>query len=103
MRGDALIVDGQRVVADASTRFTGRELRSLAAIPVGYEVKMHGRRRRDGVLLASRVEARPNGEERYEAEAKSGSDEVEQAWVSRGTPPQWPTARSGCSPVSWTP
>jgi Zn-dependent protease with chaperone function len=83
VKGDALVVDGQRIVADAGTRFSGRDMRSLTGIPLGYEVKVQGRRRADGALVASRVEARPNGQERYEAEAKAGSDEVEQAWVSR--------------------
>jgi Zn-dependent protease with chaperone function len=83
VRGDALIVDGQRIVADAATRFSGGKVGSLTAIPLGYEVKVQGRRRADEAVIATRVEARPNGQERYEAEARAGSDEVEQAWVSK--------------------
>jgi hypothetical protein len=84
VRGDALIVGGQRIVADAGTRVTGSgDVRSLSAIPLGYEAKVQGRRPADGAIIASRVEARPNGQERYEAEARAASDEVEQAWVAK--------------------
>jgi Zn-dependent protease with chaperone function len=83
VRGDAVIVDGQRILADAGTRVTGSGVRSLSTIPLGYEVTVQGRRRADGAIVASRVETRPNGQERYEAEARAASDEVEQAWVSK--------------------
>jgi len=58
-RGDTVMVEGQRVVATASTTFKGAK--SLAANPLGYEVKVTGHRNDAGVLIAQQVEAKANG------------------------------------------
>lgn len=81
-RGDTLIVDGQRVRADGSTRFKGRGFTSIDDIPLGYEVKVQGARLTDGAVLASKIDARENGSAFLEREIRSASDEAESAWVN---------------------
>ena len=50
---------------DAS--FKGKEAaQDLASIPLGYEVKAKGPRQADGSLLASELEAKPNGSALFE-------------------------------------
>ncbi len=84
-RGDALVVDGQRVRAGARTRFKGAgEARSFAAIPLGYEVKVTGTRLGDGTLLADDVEAKPNGSALFESDLKQAFDQTEAKYKSEG-------------------
>ena len=46
-RGDCLLVDGQRVCPDSQTEFKGEDgAVDFASIPLGYEVKARGVRRR---------------------------------------------------------
>lgn len=84
-RGDALIVDGQRVRASSRMKFRGdggpRDLRS---IPLGYEVKLKGVRLGDGAILAHEIEARPNGNALFEGDLRSAFDEMERQYLRRG-------------------
>jgi len=82
--GDQLVVDGQRVVADAKTRFKGKNIDNLYAVPLGYEVKVQGRRRGDGSVLASKIEAKPNGMAMFESDVLSATNQIERAWVDAG-------------------
>ncbi len=83
-RDGVLVVDGQRVHGDTLTVFTGKNIRSIDAIPLGYEVKVKGMRQPDGRLIAQEIEAKPNGKAMFEAQVLSASKEVEDAWVSEG-------------------
>jgi Zn-dependent protease with chaperone function len=82
--GPALVVDGQRVVADDSTEFKGGKGGGLSGIPLGYEVKVKGARRTDGSIVASRVEAKPNGTAMFENDVVAATNEIERMWVEAG-------------------
>lgn len=83
--GARLIVDGQAVepLPDASFRGAGRA-RAVATIPVGYECKVEGERRPDGVIAARKIEAKPNGDALFEGEIRAASDEAEALWRRAG-------------------
>ena len=84
-RGDALVVDGQRVRAGARTKWKGGgDTRSLDQVPLGYEVKVTGARLSDGTLLAEEVEAKPNGEALFESDLKQAFDQTETKYRERG-------------------
>jgi Zn-dependent protease with chaperone function len=86
-RGNVLVVDGQRVVANDKTRLEssgGRKLRNLQAIPLGYEVKVEGERQRDGSIVASKVEAKPDGMAMFEADVLTATNQIERMWVRAG-------------------
>ena len=80
--GDTLIVEGQRVVATASTTVTGAK--RLADIPLGNEVKAKGQRNSAGVFLAQTVETRKNSSNSTEQQIIAASNEAEQTWVKEG-------------------
>lgn len=81
-RDGALIVEGQMVRATSGTRFDGPG--SLDDIPLGYEVEVRGERRADGTLMATRVEARPNGDAMFETDVLDATNEIEREWVQAG-------------------
>jgi Zn-dependent protease with chaperone function len=82
--GGALVVDGQRVVAGRGMVLKAGKVKSLAAIPLGYEVKVTGTRNRDGALVAQAVEAKPNGDAFFESDLRQEFDETEKAYRKRG-------------------
>jgi Zn-dependent protease with chaperone function len=91
-QGDLLIVDGQRVGVTAATRFRGsNEVKDFASIPLGYEVKAKGVRRRDGVIEATQVEAKPNGVAMFEAEQIALTQQVERFYLEHRRVPGEPT------------
>jgi Zn-dependent protease with chaperone function len=80
---DFLIVDAQRVRATASTSFKGAgAAKNPQAIPFGYAVKVRGTRGADGTIVASAIEARPNGMESMEAQVLAGTNHAESTWVA---------------------
>jgi Zn-dependent protease with chaperone function len=80
-----LIVDGQRIEATSRTKFSGSgAAKSIATIPLGYEVKADGTRQSDGTLLATRVEAKPNTSGSTEKQVVAATDQAEQTWVKAG-------------------
>jgi Zn-dependent protease with chaperone function len=81
--GDTLIVDGQRVVAGPGMKVTGSKLSGLGSVPLGYEVKIEGRRDPAGTLVAGKVEAKPNGSDGKEQEIIAASDQAEKTWVDK--------------------
>lgn len=84
-RGDALIVDGQRVRVGARTQFKASgAARSFATIPLGYEVKATGTRLGDGTLLAEQVEAKPNGNALFESDLRESFDQTEKQYRDQG-------------------
>jgi hypothetical protein len=83
-RGGALVVDGQRVVANDRTKWKGKYAR-LDDVPFGDEVRVTGRREADGTVLAVEIDVRPNGANAlFEADVLAGTTDVESAWVRRG-------------------
>jgi Zn-dependent protease with chaperone function len=70
------------VIAGPKTKWKGA--RSTAEIPEGWNVKVEGKRDAQGFLVADKLEAKPNGMEKGEAEVLAASDKAEQAWVSKG-------------------
>jgi Zn-dependent protease with chaperone function len=74
--GDTLMVDGQRVVS-------GGKAKKVADIPLGYEVKVTGKRDASGVLVASKVESKPNKMDGSEQEIIAASDQAEKTWVDK--------------------
>src|SRR5262245_11810289 len=82
-RGDFVIVEGQRVRVSASTKWQGGPT-SLAAIPLGSEVKVRGVRAADGAVIAQGIETHPNGDAMFEGDLKKAFDERERYYVERG-------------------
>jgi Zn-dependent protease with chaperone function len=76
--GACLIADAQRVCPAPKLKFKGEgDAKSYAAIPLGYELKAKGKRQRDGSLLASEIEAKPNGSAMFEGEVRGATDQAE--------------------------
>jgi Zn-dependent protease with chaperone function len=76
--GSCLIADAQRVCPASGLKFKGEgDAKSFATIPLGYELKAKGKRQRDGSLLASSIEAKPNGSAMFEGTVKSATDQAE--------------------------
>jgi hypothetical protein len=83
VKGDTLIVDGQRVVAGPHLKLKVANISVLSSIPLGYEVKVKGQRAANGALVADEVEGRPNGTDGSEQEIIAASDQAEQTWVDK--------------------
>jgi len=81
--GDTLIVEGQRVVAGPGAIVSGPKISDLSSVPLGNEVKLEGKRNPAGILIASRVETKPNGTDKTEQQILAASDEAEKAWVDQ--------------------
>jgi len=76
--GSCLVADAQRVCPAPGMKFKGEgDAKSFATIPLGYELKAKGKRQRDGSLLASEIEAKPNGSAMFEGTVKSATDQAE--------------------------
>lgn len=75
-----LIVDGQRVTADAATKWKGK-FTSIDAVPAGYEVRVSGTRQAAGDVLAREIDVRPNGNALFESDVQQGTNELEGLWL----------------------
>jgi Zn-dependent protease with chaperone function len=82
--GNALIVDGQRVVMGPMAKLRGK-VASFGQIPLGYEVEAQGVRLRDGTFEASDLEAKQNGQALFESDVRSATDQMEARWLQRGS------------------
>ena len=80
-KGDVFIVDGQPVIAGPKTKLKGAK--GVAEIGVGWSVKVEGSRDKAGLLVAGKLEAKPNGMEKGEAEVLAASDQAEKLWVEK--------------------
>jgi Zn-dependent protease with chaperone function len=84
-KGDALVVEGQRLVITPSTKFRGAgEARSPASVPLGYLVEGTGVRNADGAIVVARLDAKPNGQQMFESDVKQATDQLEATWRARG-------------------
>jgi Zn-dependent protease with chaperone function len=82
-RPGELVVDGQRVRADLSTKWKGKFTR-VEDVPLGFEVRVQGARQPDGSILAREIDVRPNGHALFEADVQKGTDELEGLWLRAG-------------------
>jgi hypothetical protein len=84
-RGDVLVVDGQalRMGRGGSLKSTG-DVRDFGSIPLGYEVRARGKRRKGGVIEAREVEAKPNGDDLFESDLVQAFDRMEAEYRARG-------------------
>lgn len=81
-QGDLLVIDGQRVRVTAATRKKLKDARDVSSLPLGFEVEAEGVRGPDGVLIASRIDAKPNGTALFETDVRAATDEVEAQWLT---------------------
>ena len=78
-----LIVDGQRVRLAAGGKFKApKAVASFARIPLGYEVKVKGRRDAQGVIEADEVDAKENGTALFETDLRNAFDSMEQKYLT---------------------
>lgn len=84
LHADVVIVDGQRVQADAATKFKGTKVRTFSDITLGDEIRVKGIRRADGSVLATEFEAKVNGEALFESDVRAITNEMEAAWLRAG-------------------
>jgi hypothetical protein len=72
-----LVVDGQRVLPAADVEFHGSgDATDPDSIPLGYEVQVRGERRADGVVVAHKLEAKPNGNALFEGDLRQAFAEA---------------------------
>lgn len=83
-RADLLIVDGQRLRATTATKFKGKGITAIGAIPLGYEVEASGLRLPDGVIQLESIEAKPNGNAAFENDIRQTTDQMEATWLRAG-------------------
>jgi hypothetical protein len=81
---EAVLVDGFRVIATPTTRFTGKDVPSWSAMKLGYDVEVKGTVRPDGTLVADEVLAK--GREHSDAgrAAVDGALRQEGKWLAGG-------------------
>lgn len=84
-RHDAdLVVDGQRVRVDASTKWKGKFTR-IVDVPIGDEVRVTGVRAADGSVTAREIDVRPNTPTAlFESDVLAGTNQLENAWSKEG-------------------
>ena len=82
LKGDLLIVDGQRVRLVAETKMKG--VPRGQAIPLGSEVKVAGARRSDGALQATKIEVKPNRRDDKELELIAACNDIEAKYIDHG-------------------
>jgi Zn-dependent protease with chaperone function len=82
---DALIVDGQRILTTSKTKFKGTgKAKSIATIPIGYEVVAEGPRQADGSIAATKVTSQPNGMAMFENDVLQATTQAEDQYVKAG-------------------
>jgi metalloendopeptidase OMA1, mitochondrial len=83
-KGRALVVDGQRLVVDSSTKLNLKGASGFDTIPLGFEVQAKGVRQPDGTILVAEVEARANGQGIFEDDIREATDDMEAKWLRSG-------------------
>lgn len=79
VRDSVFYIDGQPVVADGATKYKG--IKSFADIKAGYWTKAEGKRRADNVIVATKIEAKPNTLEGNEGQIIDITNQIEKLWV----------------------
>jgi Zn-dependent protease with chaperone function len=81
-KGDALIVDGQRLRWQSKAKFKGEgAARDFDSVPLGYEVNATGIRQEDGSVLVKDIQAKPNGDAMFKKDAIQATDQMEAQWL----------------------
>lgn len=84
-KGDALIIDGQRVRWSPKGKFKGtRDAQNFTMVPLGYEASGKGTRQADGSILAVQMEVKPNGSALFEQDVKKATADMEAKWLKAG-------------------
>ena len=84
-KGDALIVDGQRLRWQPKAKFKGEgAARDFDSVPLGYEVTATGIRQEDGSVLVKDLQAKPNGDAMFKKDAIQATDQMEAQWLRAG-------------------
>jgi Zn-dependent protease with chaperone function len=84
-KGDALVIDGQRVRWSPKGKFKGtRDAQDFTMVPLGYEAAGKGTRQADGSILAVQMEVKPNGSALFENDVKKATADMEQKWLKAG-------------------
>jgi hypothetical protein len=81
-KGLFLVVDGQRLVAAPGARIKGAG--NINAVALGSEVTAEGRRRSDGAVVVSQLEAKPNGSAFGEKDIIAATNEAEAEYRRAG-------------------
>ena len=82
-RDGDLVVDGQRVRATPKTKWKGKYT-AVGDVPLGDEVRVHGVRQPDGVVLAGEIDVRPNMPNAlFESDVLNGTNQLEAAWTEK--------------------
>ena len=82
LKGDLLIVDGQRVRLVPETKMKG--VPRGQAVPLGSEVKVSGALRSDGAIQAARIEVKPNRRDDKELELIAACNDIEAKYIDHG-------------------
>jgi Zn-dependent protease with chaperone function len=78
-----VIVDAQRLQVTKETHFSGSgKAKSPDTIPLGYEIKAKGTRAKDGTVVVTSLEAKPNGMGMFEEDVLKGTEQAEKSWVA---------------------
>lgn len=81
-KGDFMIVGAQRILPTDKTKFKGKgEVKSIAAVPLGWEVEVKGKRNAQGTIEATSMVATSNGKEKFEDKVLASTNETEKAWL----------------------
>lgn len=84
LRGEILVVSGYRLRASPTTRFTGKDVLSLAAVPLGYQVDAKGVVQSDGTIVVEALDARPRQRSDAGRGVVSGALDQEGKWLAGG-------------------
>jgi hypothetical protein len=84
LRADVLVVSGYRLRATPSTRFTGKDVTSLSAVPLGCQVDAKGIVQSDGTIVVEALDARPRQRSDAGRGVVSGALDQEGKWLAGG-------------------
>ena len=84
LRGDVLVVSGYRLRATPYTRFTGKDITSLPAVPLGCQVDAKGIVQSDGTIVVEALDARPRQRSDAGRGVVSGALDQEGKWLAGG-------------------
>jgi Zn-dependent protease with chaperone function len=77
-----LVVDAQRLQVTKKTHFTGSgKAKSPDTIPLGYLIKANGSRAKDGTIVLTQLDARPNGMQMFEEDVLKSTNQAEKSYV----------------------
>jgi Zn-dependent protease with chaperone function len=85
-QGDAVVVDGQRVVITPATKLKvkGARVRTARDVPLGFDVEAEGVRDHDGRLIAAKLAVKPNGVALFENDVREATNTIESMWLREG-------------------